>query len=80
MIEPDARIPDRVPDAVCHRLDVTRPAVVQQHEVEVAARRRFASAVAADRDQRDSRRIAHPLDKPVVRHFDQGGAQRRTDQ
>ncbi len=53
VVEGEAEVPDRVPDAVGQRGDragVT--AVVQEEQVEVAARGEFTAAVAADRDQR----------------------------
>ena len=53
VVEAQAGVPDRVPDAVGERGRRRRPAVVQQDQVEVAARGELAAAVAADRDQRD---------------------------
>ena len=54
----EARVPDRVPEPVRDRGDVPAPAVVQEHEVEVAGGAQLAAAVAADGDQRDARRLA----------------------
>src|SRR3984957_15320471 len=50
VIEPGARVPDRVPDPVGDPGDAV-PAVVQHQHVEVAAGEQFLAAVAADRDQ-----------------------------
>ena len=55
VVEADAGVPDRVPEPVGDRADVGRPPVVDEHEVEVAARRRLPAAVAAQGDQRDAR-------------------------
>src|SRR3954447_3201062 len=48
--ELQARVPDRVPDALGDGLDVPARAA-QEHDVEVALGADLGSAVAADRDQ-----------------------------
>ena len=53
VVEAEAAVPDRVPDRVGQLAQFGRAPVVQQHEVEVGVRGRFAAAEAADRDQRE---------------------------
>ena len=50
VVEPRARVPDRVPDPVGDPGDAVS-AVVQHQHVEIAAGEQFLAAVAADRDQ-----------------------------
>ena len=54
VVEGEPQVPDRVPDAVGEGGDGAgvRAAVVQQEQVEVAARGEFAAPVAADGDER----------------------------
>ena len=65
MIELPAGVPDRVPDLVGD-LHHVGPAVVQHHDVEVAARAHLAAPVAADGDQRDAVRITEEIAKPGI--------------
>src|SRR5674536_188701 len=52
VVQPDAGVPDGVPQPVGQGPDVTATAI-DQHQVEVAAGSGFPPAVPADRDQRD---------------------------
>ncbi len=56
VVEGEAEVPDGVPDAVGEGGDGARvgAAVVEEQQVEVAAGRQFAAAVAADGDQGDA--------------------------
>ncbi len=51
VVEADAGVPDRVPDLVGQGADVAAPGV-DDDQIEIGVRRRFAPAEPADRDQR----------------------------
>lgn len=82
VVEGEAQVPHRVPDAVGEGGDRARvAAVVQQDQVQVAAGRQFAAAVAADSDQGDPARLlgarGEKSREPVVGQFGEGGTARR---
>ncbi len=75
VVERDAGVPDRVPDGVGQRAHVAG-AGVQQHQVQVAARRGLPAAQPADGDQGDPwAGVAQQSGQPAVVEPDQGLAQ-----
>ena len=87
--ELDSGIPERIPQSTRRRLDVLGDLlgldVVDQQEVEVAARREFPAPVSTDRQQGHatrlrwvrSHRLVEEFDHPVVGEFGQHPAVRR---
>lgn len=78
VVEVEAEVPDRIPDAVGqggHRAGIGA-AVVQEQQVEVAARGELAAAVAADGDERDAAQLVgarvEQTGQPVVGQFGEG--------
>jgi len=66
VVEPGARVPDRVPDPVRDAADAGH-AVVQQQQVEVAARQQLAAPEPAHREQRDPGLGRQQPGQPAVR-------------
>lgn len=84
VVEGDAEVPHGVPEPVGEGGDgLGIAAVVQQEQVEVAARGQFASSVAADRDEGDPAELfgacGEQAGEPVVREPGEGGTARRSD-
>ncbi|GAA3043079.1 hypothetical protein GCM10020000_22760 [Streptomyces olivoverticillatus] len=79
VVEGEAHVPDGVPDAVGERRDLRRggAAVVQEEQVEVAARGELAAAVAADGDEGCALGGAEQGGQPVVGDPGERAAQRR---
>src|SRR5204862_2969360 len=65
VVEPDARVPDGVPEGAGHITDVPSTPV-NQDDVDVAARRELAAPIPADGDQGDVVAVAEQLGEPVV--------------
>ncbi len=72
VVEAQAGVPDRVPDALRHAGRLRGPCLVQQEQVEVAAERELAAPVAAHGDEAERvllpcRRGGEPGGEPFVR-------------
>jgi hypothetical protein len=63
VVEPDAAVPDGVPDPIGHLGDVASP-LVEQHDVEVASGAQLAATVPADGNERETLAVSlhHPVE------------------